>query len=353
VTTSGRSSVVSALRSVRDVAPDQWLHGRWRDLGVMLLWVPFSLAALAVQHNTHFLAVVLSTTLLISLAHQPLTLALIYGDPAQFSVARKIFTFGPFVFALAIYVGNKISLSLVGVIAGLWNAEHTLMQRYGLVRIYGRKTGETQRSDEKPLLFSWLLFALTFAAADPRTPKLLGRVDLGDTNESGIVVLQKLQPYARIAFIPAALFIVWSAVRWWRVESTLSRRSTPKYLYLVATGLLFVVMLINPIVGLTGYVGAHAVEYIVIVHQALGRRYRGPKAEKGGVVGPAVRTRLGSLGVVALYLVAVTVFLLSVEKYLPDSVAGVVLLTVGGMHVFFDGFIWKLRRPVVANSVNA
>jgi hypothetical protein len=26
---------------------------------------------------------------------------------------------------------------------------------------------------------------------------------------------------------------------------------------------------------------------------------------------------------------------------------------VGGMHVFFDGFIWKLRRPVVAHSVAA
>ena len=26
-------------------------------------------------------------------------------------------------------------------------------------------------------------------------------------------------------------------------------------------------------------------------------------------------------------------------------------LLVGGLHVFYDGFIWKLRRPNVANSL--
>ena len=132
----------------------------------MAAWVPFSLAAWLTIGSSSALATVVATTLLISLAHQPLTLGLIYGDPAQFAVAKKIFTFGPFVFVAAIIFGNWLSLALVGVVAGLWNAEHTLMQRYGLVRIYGRKAGEGQRSDEKPLLFSWLLFALAFAGEE-------------------------------------------------------------------------------------------------------------------------------------------------------------------------------------------
>ena len=330
-----------------------WIHGQRRDLALMAAWVPFSLAAWLTIGSPSALATVVATTLLISLAHQPLTLGLIYGDPAQFAVAKKIFTFGPFVFVAAIIFGNWLSLALVGVVAGLWNAEHTLMQRYGLVRIYGRKAGEGQRSDEKPLLFSWLLFALAFAGADGRTPKLLTKVDLGATNESGIEVLQSLQPYARVAMIPLGLFVVWSARRWWRVEQTLETKSIPKYAYLAATGVLFLVMLINPIVGLVGYVGAHALEYIVIVHQALGRRYRGANAEPGGIVGPLVRSPLRSTGLVAVYLVAVTVFLLLVQTLFPATWANVILLTVGGMHVFFDGFIWKLRRPVVANSVAA
>ncbi len=330
-----------------------WMHGVVPDLLIMALWLPFSAAALLWLDTSSKLAAVVGTTLLISLAHQPLTLGLIYGDPAQFAVAKRVFTFFPVALLAAVIVGRHISLSLVGVIAGLWNAEHTLMQRYGLVRIYGRKSGEGQRSDEKPLLFSWLVFALVWAAADKRTPGLLNKVDLGATNESGVRVLQRYQSAARWMLIPATLFVVWSALRWLRVERSQSARSLPKYLYLGFTLALFVVMLVNPIVGIVGYVGSHAVEYIVIVHGALGKRYSGAQgvAEPGGIVGRVVRTRLRSTGVIVAYLFVFTVFIKAVTGGLSPANASVVLLTVGGMHVFFDGFIWKLRRPVVARSL--
>ena len=32
------------------------------------------------------------------------------------------------------------------------------------------------------------------------------------------------------------------------------------------------------------------------------------------------------------------------------AVHAAVIFTLGGMHVFYDGFIWKLRRPAVARS---
>ena len=41
--------------------------------------------------------------------------------------------------------------------AGLWNAEHTLMQRYGVMRIYGRKAGDDHGRLEKPMLIVWLV----------------------------------------------------------------------------------------------------------------------------------------------------------------------------------------------------
>ena len=330
-----------------------WMHGFVPDLLMMALWLPFSAAALLWLDSSSKLAVIVGATLLISLAHQPLTLGLIYGDPAQFAVARRVFSVFPFVLLAAVIVGRHISLSLVGAIAGLWNAEHTLMQRYGLVRLYGRKSGEGQRSDEKPLLFSWLLFALVWGAADKRTPTLLDRVDLGATNESGVRVLQRYQSVARWMLIPATIFLVGAALRWWRVERAQSARSVPKYVYLGFTLALFVVMLVNPIVGIVGYVGSHAIEYVVIVHGALGKRYSGTSgpAEPGGFVGRVVRTRLRASGVIVVYLIAVTLFIKAVTGGLSAANASVVLLTVGGMHVFFDGFIWKLRRPVVARSL--
>ena len=33
------------------------------------------------------------------------------------------------------------------------------------------------------------------------------------------------------------------------------------------------------------------------------------------------------------------------------AVHAAIIFTLGGMHVFYDGFIWKLRRPVVAQSL--
>ena len=66
-----------------------WVHGPALDLALMLAWVPFTAAALLAGSNRDALSTVVAVTLLISLAHQPLTLGLIYGDPAQFAVARR------------------------------------------------------------------------------------------------------------------------------------------------------------------------------------------------------------------------------------------------------------------------
>ena len=332
-------------------APKGWIHGPARDVALMLAWVPFSAAASIAGSSRNALATVVAATLLISLAHQPLTLGLIYGDPAQFGVARRIFTIAPFVLLAAVLVGQHISLALVGAVAGLWNAEHTLMQRYGVVRIYGRKAGEATRSDERPMLVSWLVFALTWGAADRRTPTLLARIDLGATNEAGVRVLHSLQPWARAALIPAGLALTIAVHRWWRIERNIAAPSRPKRLYLLTTAVLFAVMVVNPIVGLIGYVGAHAIEYVVIVHSAVGKRYTGPAAESGGVVGSAVRSRARATGCVLAYLVVVATLLGAVQRFVTPTLASVVLLTVGGMHVLFDGFIWKLRRPVVARSL--
>ena len=54
-------------------------------------------------------------------------------------------------------LGLNVSLTLVALMAGLWNAEHTLMQRYGVMRIYGRKAGDQHGRLEKPMLIVWLV----------------------------------------------------------------------------------------------------------------------------------------------------------------------------------------------------
>lgn len=355
------SGVVSPLDAVVSPAPRRttvasggWIHGARRDAVIAWLWLPFSVAAAVAYGSSRALAVVVGLTLLTSLVHQPLTLGLIYGDPAQFAVARRVFTVFPFAIVAAVIAGRAVSLTFVALVAGLWNAEHTLMQRYGISRIYARKAGETGPTLERPMLISWLVFVLGFAAADPRTPRLLDRVELGATNEDGVRLLQSLRPGAVVFSGLAFVAVVSFTARWWQGERCLGPVGfTPKRRYLFATAVLFVVIMVSPIVGLIGYVGAHALEYFVIVHGALGRRYTGPGSEPGGAVGRVVRSRLRATGCVVLYVVVVGAALVFVTRRVSPNVGNVILLSVGGMHVFFDGFIWKLRRPVVARSVAA
>jgi hypothetical protein len=49
---------------------------------------------------------------------------------------------------------------IIAVIAGVWNAGHTLQQRYGITRIYGRKVGQADGTIELAVVgwfaFQWL-----------------------------------------------------------------------------------------------------------------------------------------------------------------------------------------------------
>lgn len=52
----------------------------------------------------------------------------------------------------------------------------------------------------------------------------------------------------------------------------------------------------------------------------------------------------------AIYLAAVLAALVIAERGLDVRHYAVILFTVGGLHILYDGVIWKLRRPDVARS---
>ena len=128
-----------------------------------------------------------------------------------------------------------------------------------------------------------------------------------------------------------------------------------KWLYVGSTAALFAVILIDPIAGLIGFVGAHSLEYFVIVHQSLGRRYvEAPAPDSAPArspLGRAVRARPGRLGFFAVYLGLILAVVWLLESFGSAEAYLIVFFTLGGLHVFYDGFIWKLRRPAVAQSL--
>ena len=106
-------------------------------------------------------------------------------------------------------------------------------------------------------------------------------------------------------------------------------------------------ILVNPVAGFLGFVGAHAIEYFIIVHRSAGPKYANAETDGGAPLGYAVR-RLGRTGFFAVYIGIVFGLLSVLERYGSPTSYTVVILTLGGMHVLYDGFIWK--RPVADRS---
>ncbi|MEM7287826.1 MAG: hypothetical protein AAF480_15855 [Actinomycetota bacterium] len=322
---------------------------RRRDLAVAAAWVPFAVVAIVIPDTwVRWFAL---GVLLLSLAHQPLTLGLVYGDPVQRRARARFFLWAPVVLAAVILVGQAISFMLVAVIGGLWNTEHTLMQRYGLVRIHRRRRGdETPGRLDLLLLASWLVLVLAWAVRDPRTPDRIETLGLGTANERGLEVLVDIRPAATVLF---ALAVVGATVCTWRwLANEAANRfgaGAGVYGYVGATAALFAVAVVHPIAGLLAWVGAHAVEYFVVVHESLGRREPGAA---GSLVDRASTSGARALAfMVAVSAVGSAVVLLA-QYHAGLTVYGVIFFGIGGLHILYDGVIWKLRRPEVARSLD-
>ena len=326
-----------------------WIHSPARDAAVALSWVPFAIVVHQIEPHGRQLAVVLSAVLLLSLSHQPLTLALVYGDREQRATHPWVVRVAPVVVVAAVVLALHLSFLGVAVVAGLWNAEHTLMQRYGLFRMYGRKAGDEHGPRERAALFSWLALVMVAAAANPRVPKILGEVNVGDVNRRGIALLSSARPEALILLPVAGCVVAMTTYRWLAAERHRLRSGLPvnsaKYVYAGATAALFIVMCLDPVAGFAAYVGSHALEYDDIVYTALGRRAR---AGGGGAAGRLARLPAGRGMFFAVTIAGLLGPMSLVQHHSTFLAATAVYLSVGAMHFILDSVIWKLRRPAVA-----
>lgn len=321
-----------------------WIRSRRADTGIALAWMPFAAVIALLRSDGHDVTTFLEALSLFSFVHQPLTLPLVYGDRAQFGARRTVFTWAPLVLVGAIAVGWTISFTLVAVVGGLWNMEHTLMQRYGFVRIYGRKAGEDDGRLERALLLSWLIVTLLSVAADARTPGRIASLPLGQLNTRGLDVLASFRPYATALLLPTLAIAAGVTTKWITDERDRIRAgtaSTAKQLYIASTAVMFAwAIVVDPVAGLAGYAGAHAVEYFFIVDHRL-RPSRTTRARHTFFL---------------VYLSAFGTLYLVVRTMASPTVLTSAVLFFGGLHFLYDGFIWKRRsspvrldQPIAAN----
>jgi hypothetical protein len=322
------------------------MHGPVVDIALGWCWLPIALIVHSAEPHLSAVQSIVGVIFLVSFAHQPLTLGLVYGDPAQRNAHRRLYQWAPWVAFTLIVIGLNVSLSLVALMAGLWNAEHTLMQRYGVMRIYGRKAGDDHGRLEKPMLIVWLVAGIAYIGGYVDLQRLVHKLGMGATNARSVDLLGGLAGWARILFWVAALVGVVLAVQWWQAERKLgSRASRPKHLYALGTVGLIIAVMVDPIAGVAGYVAAHAIEYFAVVHSSL--RKRNDAAPVAAVTRTPLRRAIAYIG----YFTAIGALVYLTWSPFNGKLYAFAILFFGALHILYDGFVWKLRRPAVAASL--
>lgn len=340
-----RRPVFSALMT----SQPKWITGPLHDLCLAFCWVPVSAAAYVLTPDVGRLRQLIGVVFLVSFVHQPLTLGLVYGDRNQYEARRQLYRITPFIALAAVAVGTRVSLTLVALVAGLWNIEHTLMQRFGVTRIYGRKGGDEHAKQEKSMIVSWLLVVMAWLAAFADLPGLVRHIGMGSTNARGVAILHRTQPVAVWVVAPLVVGSVLATGRWIMKEyRSVATRNPAKYAYLAATFGLLVLMGVHPIAGFAGFVAGHSIEYFAIVHRSL--RSRAATGDQS-VVARATASRVRRAVTYTTYATILVTFIQVARSSFGGQLYGFSILFFGALHVFYDGFVWKLRRPQLAASL--
>lgn len=361
-----------------------WITGWAADLaGVAFGWVPFYLwlvlglglgqdafggPALTGRAAADATALAIVVALGITYVHRHYTFFVVYGDREVFAQRARAFWIAPLA-ALALVGlarwtdawaqtrlgGIKVSpWQVVLLISGAWNIWHTLQQRYGLLRIYAGKVGgglEAPAHARRDRALLWLAAAAVAVVLPIARPELLG----GHTRAR--MLQRALDPITASgwawALVGAALAgLAWALVRWLRCElkapaSPLQR--VPR-LALMGSSLLLLALFIvhGPVIGYLCFGTAHAIEYVVFVHQFGARKYGG--GDGRGPAAALLRDAWRGLPLLAGGLLLVYYLL---RDYQRADLYLVYYTATSLLHFLYDGWIWKVRRPELARTLGA
>lgn len=347
-----RAQTSSGVRRV--AGPWSWIFGIRADLAIALCWIPiFALAHLlsASGANDELLNRMFRGAFVLSLLHQPLTLALVYGDREQFALRRRLYTWSPPVAVAMIAAAVLLDLWIVVPVAAVWNVVHTLQQRYGLSRIYSRKAGYGSARLDRAVLYLGMVAAVLVAGSSATTLAALGRVMLDDRNSAAITDLTAIRPFALWLVTPAVTaFAVALAMLLHQERRHLAEANPAKWLYQGSSLALIAAIAYDPLAGFVAYVAAHAIEYTIVVDKTVGKRYAAARPDMP-VLGRLVRDRRARAGSFVVFVAVILWFESGVRDAIPGHAYLIVVYSVGMLHFWYDSFIWKLRRPAVARDL--
>ncbi len=349
VTTTGaagseRAAVVDGRAGAGPDVVTRWIGSAWSDQAIVWAWVPFAALGWLLAGTV---AMAVAATYAFSYSHQLLTLPLVYGDRDTFRSRTLVFTVAPFVMVAAVAVLWTQAFVALALVGATWNVVHTLLQRYGLVRIYGRKVGQATPGVERPLLFAAFGAALATAVASPRLGDQFrsGVLDVGEPgmNTWTAELLTDARPLATVLAVPLVVLTAVLGVRWWRQERD-RPQNRAKHWYLGSTLVMFAIAPFAPMAALLGFIGSHAAEYYVVVARSLRSR---TQSKPGSNLARVTRV-LRPWPTVILFGVGAVWFVYWMMTTSVAMAAFVVALSASALHFLYDGIIWRTGRPAYA-----
>jgi hypothetical protein len=317
-------------------------------------------------------AVMLLVVVGLTFAHRHYTLPYVYMDREIFDRHPRRFS----VFPAAMFVGFLASpflwqtsarILVAGVVfaAGTWNIWHVYAQKFGILRLYAAKSEsrlEIPRWVDRLLLFAWVPLYLVWLGPEYRAQVFFAFPTVKDITLPLIDALMGIQ---KPLLIPAAILPITSIALFLHHERRSTRlRNAPRLMMALGTTLLSASFLVfDPIHVFMAFAFSHAVEYMVFVWAFQRRRY----ARKLSHDPPLGRLLQRPWLVYGAFTTALVLPYLLIRFYgaiiVPQATSPLLLGTTierwgfywsvwqSLVHFYYDGFLWRMRLPVVRASI--
>jgi hypothetical protein len=324
-----------------------WLRGPvWDTALLSFVWVPYY-AFIALARGDVLVEAALFHAA-VTFVHRQYVFVMVYGDRERFA-QRRAFAYAPLVFVpllamLVLAPGWAIWILLAD---RAWSVWHSVMQKYGIWRIYAAKAGgglETRAHARRDrvfllaqyaallvILLQWRRSTLGFM---PQIDRLVTAITPSVTSLAG-----------RAVAVAILAFAIGSGAIWIRHE--LRARSLPRWSFLASILLLYVVTIVHgPVVGHLVFGTSHALEYIAFAHHFGEKKYGADGARRS-----LARALLQSVRRAPLVILGLGVLWWVTRRY--DGVPAwmAIVYGTGAMHYLYDGWIWKVRQPTVARPL--
>jgi hypothetical protein len=395
-----RGGLVDRLREICAIPPPEERVPSWHvspaiDMAAYhfsWLWVLLPLVFAGPKYPVDYLPYYVFVVT-IGFVHRHYTLGYAYLDSEIFARHRRRFIYTPLILGAAflatpylvrasipsgaLSIGGlhwpdadlRLKLLVTTVIfgAGLWNIWHTLAQKYGILRIYSAKAqieGEACVPGWVDRLFAmgWLPLIVTYVAP-PFADAIIAEFKIAGVFVQPIVGwLVAAEPIsapisATLAFASTAIFGIFE----WRKHRF---RNRPRLSMAIGIGSLWVCfLLVDPIKVYLAFAFSHGLEYMVFVWAYQRRRYAEPRSPQP-ILARLLEHPWLTYASYTLLLAAIYILLQDWEGFslwqLPH--VRVANMKLGAwifywgvfqslLHFYFDGFLWKTRRPEMRLSL--